>query len=65
MMRLCKDFALQFPKCLPQHRRGGTKAAAVATASFSQLFSTTLHVLEMTEEAMDFPGGKVPFTTQV
>ena len=36
------------------------------TAWLSQLFSTTIDEKpKLLEESMDFPGGKVPFTSQV
>lgn len=40
-------------------------AAKAAAALHSQLFSTTADAPAKIEESMDFPGGKVPFTTQV
>ena len=61
--RRSKAIAALLPPFLRQQRLGGSKAAAYATAHQQDSASTGSQT--MSEESMDFPGGKVPFTTQV
>ena len=52
--------------CTVVQKKHTFRVQQVSTAAAQhQLFSTSADTSAKTEESMDFPGGKVPFTTQV